>query len=549
MPAPLRVLYIDDDPCLLDIGKMFLERSGGFLVTTAPGAPEAIRLLEHENFDAIISDYQMPVMDGIQCLIEVRTRFGPTPFILFTGRGREEIAIRAINSGADFYVQKGGEPKAQFADLAHKISLAVERKKTEHELQVKNDELRASYEQLAAVEEELRSQFEQIVTNEQAVRSNEERLIMAQEISCTGCWEYNIQTGRTWGSAERQRIFGYPAVSREVSSGEIETCIPDRERVHNALHELITNNHEFDIEYEILPADGSAPRIVHSKARLEKNPQGNAVRVVGVIQDITPHKQNEYALRQANRKLSILSGCTLHDINNKLTGLSGYLSILQEKQPDPALHDYFRKASDTVMSISSMIHFAREYESIGVNYPSWQDCRALVDTAVAEASPGSVRIKNDLPGNIEIFADPLIARVFYNLIDNAVRHGRTITGIRFFTVMHGDCLVIICEDNGSGIRTDNKERIFDRGFGENTGLGLAFSREILDITGITIHETGAEGTGARFEIVIPKGALRSRSGSGDSRQQKNNKEDLPGFAEEVSPRSLEGDRHTRGIPG
>ncbi|MFA5332173.1 MAG: response regulator [Methanoregula sp.] len=549
MPAPLHVLYIDDDPCLLDIGKMFLEKYGEFSVTTVPGAPEAIHILEQENFDAIISDYQMPVMDGIQCLIEVRTRFGPTPFILFTGRGREEIAIQAINSGADFYVQKGGDPKSQFADLAHKVNIAIERKKTENEIKVKNDELRASYEQLAAVEEELRSQFEQLAKSEQALRSNEERLVMAQEIGRTGCWEYDLRAGTIWGSAERHRIFGYPAVSREFPLSGIEACIPDRERVRAALHDLVAHGREFDIEYEVLPVDGSAPRIVHSRARVEKNREGQAVRVVGVIQDITAHKQAEHALQQANRKLCILSGFTLHDINNKLVGLSGYLTLLEEQQQDPVHREYVKKASDTVSGIASMIHFAREYESIGVNYPTWQDCRTMVDAAIAEAATEPVRIRNDLPENTEVYADPLIARVFYNLIENAVRHGGPITDIRFFCKTGRDRIALVCQDNGSGVRPDHKERIFDRGFGDNTGLGLAFSREILDITGLTIRETGNEGTGACFEITVPNGAFRSRSGTGNPERNKHNSENLLELNGNLSQSAREGNRHRKGVTG
>ena len=142
MAAAIRVLYVDDEPDLLDIGKLFLEESGDFTVTTALSAPEAIRLLEQEKFDAIISDYQMPGMDGIQFLVEVRTRFGPTPFILFTGRGSEEIVIQAINSGADFYLQKGGEPGAQFAELTHKIKAAASGKRADDALRKSEEKYR-----------------------------------------------------------------------------------------------------------------------------------------------------------------------------------------------------------------------------------------------------------------------------------------------------------------------------------------------------------------------------------------------------------------------
>ena len=102
------VLYVDDEPQLLDLGKLFLERTTEFHVEIASSAKDALASPAIQSYDAIVSDYQMPDMDGIAFLKAVRERFGDVPFILFTGRGREDVVIDAINNGADFYLQKGG---------------------------------------------------------------------------------------------------------------------------------------------------------------------------------------------------------------------------------------------------------------------------------------------------------------------------------------------------------------------------------------------------------------------------------------------------------
>jgi PAS domain S-box-containing protein len=273
-----------------------------------------------------------------------------------------------------------------------------------------------------------------------------------------------------------------------------------------AIEELRKRGKCTPYEKEYLRRDGSRVPVSLSDALLP----GPEEYIAAFIVDITERKKADEALAIASKKLTLLSGITRHDINNQLLVLNGFLGFLQRKVTDPTLEDYFTKITKASERIATMIQFTKEYEKIGVNAPVWQDCRTLVDTTVKQAPLGQVIVKNDFPPGTEVFADPLIVKVCYNLMDNAVRYGGKITTIRFSVERHDGDHILVCEDDGDGVPQNEKERIFERGFGKNTGLGLALSREILSITGITIKETGEPGKGARFEMAVPKGAWQMK---------------------------------------
>lgn len=130
----ISILLADDQEELLDITKLFLERDGEICVDTATSAAIALDMLKQKKYDAIVSDYEMPMMDGIEFLKKLKRERMKKPFIIFTGRSREEVVIEALNSGADFYLQKGSDPKVQFAELKNMITQAVMRKRVEEAL-------------------------------------------------------------------------------------------------------------------------------------------------------------------------------------------------------------------------------------------------------------------------------------------------------------------------------------------------------------------------------------------------------------------------------
>jgi two-component system sensor histidine kinase KdpD len=130
----MRVLMVDDEPSILDVSKLFLERTGMFEVDTVESALGALEKLESAQYDAVVSDYKIPGMDGIEFLKEVRALDPGFPFILFTGKGREEVVIEALDNGIDYYIRKGSDTEAQFAELASKIRLAVEQRRAQKEI-------------------------------------------------------------------------------------------------------------------------------------------------------------------------------------------------------------------------------------------------------------------------------------------------------------------------------------------------------------------------------------------------------------------------------
>ena len=353
---------------------------------------------------------------------------------------------------------------------------------------------------------------------EVALRESEDRLNLAIESAHLGLWDLDLVTNEVVHNSLWAGMLGFSADEIGKPSDWWE------QRIHPEDYPSIQKKSEdhfvgkipfFDVLYRMKHKDGDW-RWVHSQGRVvSRDGGGRPLRMIGINQDITGKKQADEALRQANRKLNLLYGITRHDITNQLTMLRGYLAILEEIQPDPSFNEYVRMATNAAQRISAMVQFTKEYEQIGICAPAWQDCRSLVDTVATQAQLGPIAVKNDLPAGIEVFADPLIINVCYNLVDNAVRYGGKITNIRFFMEERDGERVIVCEDDGEGVPAKDKEKIFGMGFGKNTGLGLALSREILDITGITIHETGEPGNGARFEITVPKGTWRL-TGAGKS---------------------------------
>ena len=241
---------------------------------------------------------------------------------------------------------------------------------------------------------------------------------------------------------------------------------------------------------------------------LTMTPVPDTGRLILSLVDTSDKVQEEDALQRANRKLNVFSCITRHEILNHLTVVKGYIELSREQVRDPAfLLRSFDKELAAANAIQKLMTFTRDYQNIGIQPPSWYNITGLIKIAASTVHMGSVSLSVDTD-RVEIYADHLFEKVFFHLIDNAIRYGRKIRNLQFFCVESFEELLVICEDDGIGIPPDAKEKIFNRQFFQNTGLDMYLSRQILSITGISIRETGIYGTGARFEIRVPKGAYR-----------------------------------------
>ena len=239
---------------------------------------------------------------------------------------------------------------------------------------------------------------------------------------------------------------------------------------------------------------------------------GAPERVAGMHMDISQERDALNALAEAKKKIVLLSSVTRHDILNQVSvilmcdelvrGNTGYAPI----PPEKADH-YWDMANAAAHTIERVISFTRDYDSLGMEPPRWQNLAAVVRNAEIMLHGTGLPVTLTCKGT-EIFADPLFEKVVYNLLENVRRHADGASQVTIAYEDDGYDGVLTFSDDGTGVPPEKKERIFDRGYGANTGLGLYLSREMLGITGISITECGTYGTGAVFRLVIPKNLVR-----------------------------------------
>ncbi|WP_276271948.1 response regulator [Haloarcula litorea] len=459
--SEITVLVVDDDPDLLDLTATFLEREQeGFETHTESDPTEAIDTVAEVNCDAIVCDYEMPTLDGLEFLEAVREDYEDIPFILFTGKGSEEIASEAISKGVTDYLEKRTGPE-QYSLLANRICNAVEQYRASEAL--KRSE----------------AKFSKVVKNSTDVLGIVDK---------NGHFKYISPACESELGYEQEELIGecafdyMPPEDRQEAMDEFFTAIeyPDKEPT---------------IEFRFEDPEGGWTLVEARGKNLFDDEYINGFVVNA--RDITEQKEREQELKQQNEQLRNMRQMMSHDLQNPVSVAADSLVLYQ----DTGNERWLEKVENAVDRIDELLDQVSDHPvgETDITDTETVELRDIVSSAWKTVETPNAELHIESSKEFEADASRL-KRVFENLIRNAVEHCDESTVVRVGTTDEG----LYFEDTGPGIPEDERDEIFESGYTtdpEKTGFGLNIVREIIIGHGWDITVTESDDGGARFEIA------------------------------------------------
>jgi PAS domain S-box-containing protein len=507
----ISVLFVDDEPDLLAVSRIFLEKGGEMSVTTAISAIEALSLLRKQKFDAIVSDHIMPGMDGLEFLKTIRNKGDRTPFIIYSMKGREHVILEALNSGADFFIQKGGDATAQYTEMKHKILLAVKERQTEA-----------------------------------ALRESEARYRGVVEDQTEFICRFRPDGTITFANAAYCRYLGRSC--SEVIGTRFSLRIPEEEKILVRNHfRSLTAEHPFAmLEHRTFTAGGEVGWQQWNDRAITDD-DGRVIEYQSVGRDITDRVKTEEELKrysghleelveERSRKLKEAERFSTigetahmvgHDLRNPLQVILFKTFIgrmkMEDMSPDERavitkyqLDDLWKTIEEQVQYMNKIILNLQDYaRHVAVKWSN-VPLRALIEDVISTMDyPAEITLIFDIDPAFMIEADPyLLRRIMSNLLMNAFQ---AITGAGKVTVSafrNGYENVIEIRDSGAGMDEAELQKIFSPLYTtkpKGTGLGLNVSRRLIREHKGSLFLKSKPGEGTTAVITLP--VLESRKGS------------------------------------
>jgi PAS domain S-box-containing protein len=360
---------------------------------------------------------------------------------------------------------------------------------------------------------------------------NKHRNEKSQALGHVGNWEYNIETKLFWVSDESKRIYGFNLNSNNFSIEQTESCIPERKRVHQALIDLIYHDKKYDLEFEIIPADKTPRRIIHSIAELERDASNNLLRVRGVILDITERKyaeqiikENEIRLRDLNVTKDKLFSIISHDLRSPFNGILGFSELLIENirhyeitESEKYLRIINSSAQHTLILLDNLLNWARLQTGQITFNPKKVSLSSIISETIelskTVAIGKNISISQNKPDDIEVCADKdMLEIVLRNLISNAIKFTKSDGNISVLAKKEQSQVEIAISDNGVGMNEETMSKLFRIETNKTTigtadekgsGLGLILCKELVEKQGGKIWVESVLGKGSVFKFSLP----------------------------------------------
>jgi len=480
----IRVLHVDDDPGFAEMVATYLEREDERMeVLTASGFEDGLEIFADRRVDCVVSDYDMPGRDGIQFLEAVREDAPDLPFILFTGKGSEDIAAEAIEQGVSSYLQKEGGT-AQYTVLCNRIEAHVERYRTQQEVA------------------RLKQEYQ-----------------LVSETATDSFWVSYPETDRL--RIDGVEKFGYDDYEATIDWWLERLHPEDRNRVverdeamladeANAFDRREPGRGWFTNEYRLERADGTyAPCLERGVVVFD---DGDPVKMVGTTTDVTERKERERELERQNERLDEFASTVSHDLRNPLNVAEGRIELARAERESEHLDAAAAAVDRSFALIEDLLVLAREGEWVSEVSPvSLPD---TVEESWRSVQTGDATLAVETDRTIQ--ADPRrLQRLLENLVRNSIEHGSTSPpASREDAVEHGgdDVTVTVGDtedgfyvaDDGPGIPEDEREQVFETGYStarEGTGFGLTIVAGIAEAHGWEVGVAESSAGGARFEIT------------------------------------------------
>ncbi len=488
-----QILVVDDSPGSLKLLTDILSIPG-FVVRPAPSGRLAIRSACVETPDLILLDVIMPELDGYEVcrLLKGDPKTASVPVIFISSLEEPADKVRGFEAGGVDFISKPFQQEEIIARVQTHLSLHRLQKQLEAQNILLEEQIRGRKKK----EEELNVYQKNL---EEMVRERTDELdrffSLSLDLLCILSRDGTfIRMNPEWESS-----LGYP-LTDIISHNYLEFIHPDDLQSSRNIGKIARNGRVSNFVNRYRHKDGSYRWIEWSSI-----PSGDLVFVSA--RDITERKNVENSLNTARKKLNLLNRVVFSDIQNYVFSLTGFLDLHREIVTDPKETYYLENERMAVDKVLLSLNFAKIYQDMGIKPPVWHQILQTFLYAISHLDFSRYTREVHVDG-LEIYADPLLEMVFFILVENVQKYAHSATAVKlWYEIIPGGCRLVF-EDNGNGVEAALKEQIFEQWYGEQKGLGLFLSREILAITGLSIRENGEPGSGARFEIHIPDQMFR-----------------------------------------